>query len=303
VSAAADPFVEALARRRRRRFVELGETLAIGAAVVALFAWVTSLDILRNAALIAAVLPVVPLGVGLLALRDRGDLGQALARGAAATAGAGLLVWLAFALDGLGIGSERRITELPAARVRVADIDARRHPGQETVLALLAEARTRPGPDTLRPLVPLLREEHLLLTDGEGRTRSAATAAREVLMANPSLLLRSLHDEVAAMAGILPHDGPVPPVVEIDVAGRLRTALGLLLELHVEHRMQRRFELPSVGVVLRTVVPDPEHGGREVRHEIGLTYPFAGIAARENATLDHATVMAVLDMVRADLGY
>lgn len=303
MNAAADPFVRTYGDRRRRRFVELAETLALGTAVVALFAWVTSLDILRHAALVAVLAPLVPLTCGLVWRAGQPDLDQPLARGALATAAAGALVWLAFSLPGLGLGSERRITELPPARVRTADIEARGHPEQATILALLEAARSDPRLATLRPLVPLLRAEHQFVTDTEGNSRRVSVAVRQVLLANPTLLQRSLHEEVLAMAGLLPLDGPVPPLVEVDVAGRLRTALGLLLELHVEHRMQRRFELPTVGVVLDTVVPDETHGAREVRHEVGLTYPFGDLVARQDAPLDYATIRAVLAMVQEDLGY
>lgn len=304
MSAAADPFIATLRRRRQHRVVEGAPMLALGAAVVALFAWATSLDILRNAALLAALLPLVPLTLGLFwRARRAAEFNRPLLRGAAAMLGALGLVWVSFTLPGLGLGFDRRITELPAARVRAADIDMRRHPEQETILALLEAARAAPSLATLRPLVPLMRQQHQFITDAEGSSLPVSVAARTVLMANRSLLLRSLHEEVLAMAALLPLDGPVPPLVEVDVAGRMRAALGLLLELQVEQRMQRRFELPSVGLVLDTVVPDETHGAREVRHEVGLTYPFAGFSARADAPIDYATVRAVLEMIREDLGY
>ncbi len=303
MSAATDPFLKTYGDRRRRRFVELAETLALGAAVVALFAWATSLDILRHAALVAVLTPLAPLGCGLVWRAGQCDLDRPLARGALATTAAGVLVALAFSLPGLGLGFERRITELPPARMRTADIEARSHSEQATILTLLEAARRDPRLATLRPLVPLMRAEHLFVTDAEGNSRRVSVAVREVLLANPALLQRSLHEEVLTMAGLLPLDGPVPPLVEVDAAGRLRTALGLLLELHVEQRMQRRFELPSVGVVLDTVVSDEAHGAREVRYEVGLTYPFGEVTARQDAPLDYATIRALLAMVQADLGY
>lgn len=300
---ATDPFIDTVRHRRRRRVVDSAQTLALGAAVIAAFAWATSLDILRNAALLAGLLPLGPLALGLVWRGGQADFDRPLLRGAAATLGALGLVWVCFALTGLGLGFERRITELPAARVRVADIDARRHPEQATILALLDAARAAPSLATLRPLVPLMRQQHQFITDAEGQSQPVSVAARTVMMAKRSLLLRSLDEEVLAMAALLPLDGPAPPLVEVDVAGRMRAALGLLLELQVEQRMQGRFELPSVGLVLDTVVPDETHGAREVRHEVGLTYPFAEFAAREDALIDYATVRAVLDMIREDLRY
>jgi hypothetical protein len=300
---AGDPFSRSFAQRRRRRFVELAETLSIGTSVVAVFAWLTSLDILRQTAVIGLVLAVACIGLGLIWRVAQRDLGATLARSAGATAAATALVWLGFSLPGLGLGFERRITELPAAQVRMADIEARQHPRQETILALLAAAREAPSMATLRPLVPFLHNQHLFLTDAEGRSRPVSVAVREALLANPKLLKRSLHEEAVSMAALLPLDGPVPPQVEVDVASRLRNALGLLLELHVEHRMQRRFDLPTVSVVLDTVVPHPEHGGRELRHEIGLTYPFADFAARQDAVVNYASLRALLAMVEADLDY
>lgn len=299
----SDPFLETFQRQRLRHFVESAEALALGSAVIALFAWATSLDILRNTALIAVLLPGLPLAVGLLRRGAKTDLDRGLIRGAVMTLVAMMLVWQAFALEGLGLGFERRITELPAERVRIADIDARRHPEEATILELLEAARSAPDLSTLRPLVPLMRQNHQFITDDRGRSRTVDVFAREVLMANRVLLLQSLHEEVLAMAALLPLDTPVPPTVEVDVAGRLRAALGLLLEQHVEQRMQRRFELPTVGVVLDAVIPDPTHGAREIRHEIGLTYPFAEFGARADARMDYATIRAVLHMIRSDLGY
>jgi hypothetical protein len=303
VSTTIDGFISTLNRRRRRRFVELAETGAITAAVLCVLAWVTSLDILRNTALLTWFSCLIPLCFGLFRRNSQPDLDRALRRGAGFTVASALLVGLAFSTQGLGLGVERRITELPAARVRVADIDARRHPEQETIIELLATARSAPSIVTLRPLVPLMRRQHQYITTASGNSIQVSVAVREVLMANPSLLLRSLHDEIMNMAGLLPLDGPVPSLVEVDVADRLRSALGLLLELHVEHRMQHKFELPTVAMMLDTVITDTEHGAREVRYEIGLTYPFAGLAARQDARLDFATVTALLDMVRDDLSY
>jgi len=304
MSPETDPFTITFTRRRRRRFVELAETFALSATVVALFAWATSLDILRHTALAAVLLPLPLLLLGLIWRVPQGDLDAALVRGTLATALAGIFVWLAFGLEGLGLGYERRITELPQAQVRTAaEIDARRHPEQETILEMLDTARADPGIATLRPLVPLLHLQEQYITDAEGRSRSVAEAVRGVLMADRDLLLRSLHEEALGMGALMPVDDLVPPVVEVDVAGRLRSALGLLLELHVEHRMQNRFELPRVGVVLDTVVPHPEHGARELRHEVGLTFPFDGFASGDDAPLDYATLRAVLDMVREDLNY
>jgi hypothetical protein len=42
---------------------------------------------------------------------------------------------------------------------------------------------------------------------------------------------------------------------------------------------------------------------RMVRHEVGITYPFAGIPAYSDAELDFVTVSNLLEMVRKDLGY
>jgi hypothetical protein len=303
VNTTQNDFISILHQRRRRRFVELAETCAIATAVLCVLAWVTSLDILRNSALLAWFLCLIPLGFGVFRRSSQPDLGRVLLRGACFTVASALLVGLAFSTQGLGLGNERRITELPAARVRVADIDARRHPEQDTIIKLLAKARSAPSIVTLRPLVPLLRQQHQYITTESGNSLQVSVAVREVLMANRSLLLRSLHDEIMTMAGLLPLDGPVPFLVEVDVADRLRSALSLLLELHVEHRMQERFELPTVAMMLDTVITDIEHGAREVRYEVGLTYPFADLTARQDARLDFATVTALLDMVRNDLSY
>lgn len=304
MSLAIDPFTVSFKRRRRRRFLELAETFAVSAIVLALFAWGTSLDILRHTALIAVLLPLPLLALGLIWRVRQIDLDPALIRGTIATGLAAVFVWLAFTLQGLGLGHERRITELTQAQVRTAaEIDARRHPEQETILAMLDAARAAPGIATLRPLVPLLHLQRQYITDSQGRSRSVAEAVRPVLMSDRDLLLRSLHEEALTMASLMPVDDLVPPFVEVDVGGRLRTALGLLLELHVEHRMRHRFELPRVGVVLNTVVPHPEHGARELRHEVGLTFPFGDHSSGEDVPLDYATLRTLLDMVREDLGY
>jgi hypothetical protein len=303
VNTAQDAFIGAFIHSRHRRFVELAETAAIGSAVLSVLAWVTSLDILRYTALFAWFSCLVPLSCGLFWRSNQPDLRRVLLRGSALSIASALILGLTFTLQGLGLGFERHITELPAARVRVADIDARRHPEQNTILTLLAEARSAPSLATLRPMIPLMRLNHQFVTDEKGDSIPVSVAVREVLMVNPGLLQRSLHDEIVTMAGLLPLDGPVPPQVEVDVADRLRSALGLLLELHVEHRMQRRFELPTVGMVLDTVVADDQHGAREVRYEVGLTYSFADFAARQDVNLNYAAIMALLDMVRGDLSY
>lgn len=299
----ASEFRDIYRQRQRRRVLGTVQDLALGAAVISLFAWVTSLDILRHAALIAVSLPLIPLFLGLRWRRSHPAFRAPLLRGATAMAIAGLAVGLAWTHPGLGLGYERKLSELPPPRVRQAEIEARRHPSQDTILRIVEQAREQPEIATLRPLIPFLQDNHLLLTTTDGRTRPANSVVREILLANPALFYRSLHEDALNMASLLPLEGPVPPAVEVDVAGRLRESLGLLIELHTERRMQGRFEVPSVGVTLPVVSEDPEHGARVVRHEVGITYPFAEIPARGNAELDFATVSALLDMVREDLGY
>lgn len=300
---AAAEFHAACRERQRGRVVEAAERLAIAAAVIALFAWITSLDILRNTALIALCLPFLPLAAGLVWVGARPGLRRALARGAAAMVAAGVATGFAWTHQGLGLGYERKLGELPPMRVRQADIEARRHPSQEVILEAIERARDNPTSTTLRPLIPFLHDNHLLLTTPDDRTRPAASVVREVLLANPWLFHRGLHAEALSMASLLPLEGPVPPVVEVDVAARLRESLGLLIELHSERRMQGRFDVPTVGLMLPTVVDDPERGPRIVRHEVGLTYPFGGIPAGSDVELDFETASALLDALREGLGY
>ena len=70
--------------------MELAETFALSATVVALFAWATSLDILRHTALAAVLLPLPLLVLGLIWRVPQGDLDAALVRGTLATALAGI---------------------------------------------------------------------------------------------------------------------------------------------------------------------------------------------------------------------
>ncbi|TVR39645.1 MAG: hypothetical protein EA402_14385 [Planctomycetota bacterium] len=272
-------------------------------AVLALMALVTSVDLLRTSALLSLLVPGALIIRSALWWRHQPALGKPLLYGLIACGAAGILVLISHTVYGFGLGYERKLSELPQPRVRLVEAEARRDPSAETILALVKAAREQPSAATFRPLLPFMHSSHTTVIMPDGSERRSNTVVREVLQANSRAFQRSLHAEALAMAALLPVEGPAPAEIIVDAPERLRLALGALLEAHSEQRMSRRFDLPSVGIVLPVIHIDAEQGARELRHQVGMTFPFGSVAARDDVEVSYPLVTELLEMIRAELGY
>lgn len=267
-------------------------------AVIAAFALVTSLPPLRWLALASGVLPLPWLALAAVWARRSPEFARRLRHGLAATAGAWLLIGIAVGVDGLRLGYETPPENLPQAETAPATPAASRDKEQDAIMAAIERARAEPSPATYRALVPYLDKVSTNLFLDDGSARNTSSLVREILWSDEALLFRTLDEEVRAMVALLPADEVVPEEVTVRVAERLEFALKTLITAHSERVIAKSFDVPSVGIMI-----DVETDEGVSTREIGITYPHAGVTSGSEVAVNAATVEALLDELRGDLGY
>ncbi len=314
-----DPFEQAYLQMQRRYWSGLGMVAAAAVALVACFAWITSLPILQDGALLAAVLPIPFLFAGMLWYRQDALVPRRLMQSLICTMLAWILVGLAAFSEGLSLGYERELHELEPVAYSVAGVDDA-DPEQAAIWAAIERAKSNPTPISFRVLVPYLDRVQTDLVMPDGSLRNTAAVVREVLWSDKQLLFRAMDAEARAMAALLPADAVIPRQVTIPVAKRLEFALKTLITAHSEQKIQTSFDVPSVGINIKVeaepagteadTAADVSTGAAVVdaaasvsNREIGITYPYAKAMPGDVVFVNAATVDDLLVTVRADLGY